>query len=195
MDLFDKALCYATEKHSGQVRKGSNTPYIVHPVEVAGIIATMSDDKELLAAALLHDTVEDTDATIEEIRELFGKRVSLLVLTKTENKREGQSPEETWVIRKEESLIMLENTKDIGVKMLWMGDKLSNMRSIANDYRKEGSAIWNHFHQRDPKMQAWYYLSIAKYLSVLHDYPAYQEYVSLVKSVFKDYLENSDYEI
>ena len=195
MDLFDKALCYATEKHSGQVRKCSNIPYIVHPVEVASIIATMSDDKELLAAALLHDTVEDTDATIEEIRELFGKRVSLLVLTETEDKREGQSPEETWVIRKEESLIMLENTKDLNVKMLWLGDKLSNMRSIANDYRQEGSAMWDHFHQKDPAMQAWYYASITKYLSVLHNYPVYQEYVSLVKFVFKDYLGNFDYEI
>lgn len=195
MDIFDKALCYATEKHSGQVRKFSHIPYIVHPVEVAGIIATMSDDKELLAAALLHDTVEDTDATIEEIRELFGEKVSSLVLTETEDKREGQSPEETWVLRKEESLLLLDNTNDLNVKMLWLGDKLSNMRSFANIFKQEGNAIWNRFHQKDPKMQAWYYSSIAKYLSVLHNYPVYQEYVDLVKYVFKDYLGNFDHEI
>ena len=160
----------------------------MHPVEVANIVSTMSEDRELMAAAILHDTVEDTDATIEEIRDLFGTRISLLVMTDTEEKREDLPPEETWKLRKEESLNMLEHTKDMDVKMLWMGDKLSNMRSFARAYMKDGDKMWNNFHQKDPKVQAWYYASIAKYLSVLKDYPVYKEYVALVKYVFKDYL-------
>lgn len=188
MDLFDRALCYATEKHSGQVRKSSNVPYIMHPVEVANIVGTMSEDRELMSAAILHDTVEDTDATIEEIRELFGKRVSLLVMTDTEEKREDQPPEETWMLRKSESLNMLAHTKDMDVKMLWMGDKLSNMRSIAREYMQVGDKLWERFHQSDPKIQAWYYASIATYLKDLEHYPVYKEYLALVKYVFKDYL-------
>lgn len=195
MDLFDKALCFATQKHSGQIRKMANTPYILHPVEVASIVGTMTDDKEILAAAVLHDTVEDTDTTLEEIRENFGRRVSLLVMTETENKREGSPEAETWEIRKEETLIILEHTKDIGVKMMWLGDKLSNMRSFAREYRQRGDALWQNLNQKDPARQAWYYTKIANCLSELREYDAYREYVSLLKYVFKNYVGGSDDEI
>lgn len=195
MDLFDKALCFATQKHSGQIRKMANTPYILHPVEVASIVGTMTDDKEILAAAILHDTVEDTDTTLEEIRENFGRRVSLLVMTETENKREGSPEAETWEIRKEETLIILEHTKDIGVKMMWLGDKLSNMRSFAREYRQRGDALWQNLNQKDPARQAWYYTKIANCLSELREYDAYREYVSLLKYVFKNYVGGSDDEI
>lgn len=189
MDIFEQALCFATEKHSGQIRKMANTPYILHPIEVASIVGTMTDDKELLAAAVLHDTVEDTDTTLEEIKEKFGRRVSLLVMTETENKREDKPEVETWEIRKEETLIILEHTKDIAVKMMWLGDKLSNIRSFAREYRKRGDELWQDLNQKDPKRQAWYYLKIAKCLSELSEYDAYKEYVALVNYVFKDHIE------
>lgn len=195
MDIFDKALYFATEKHSGQLRKIANTPYILHPIEVASIVGTMTDDREILAAAVLHDTIEDTDTTLEEIRENFGRRVSLLVMTETENKREDRPEAETWEIRKEETLIILEHTKDIGVKMMWLGDKLSNIRSFAREYRKRGDELWNDLNQKDPKRQAWYYLKIAKCLSELSEYDAYKEYVSLVNYVFKDHIGGIEYEI
>lgn len=195
MDLFERALCFATEKHSGQIRKLANTPYILHPVEVASIVGTMTDDREILAAAVLHDTVEDTDTTLEEIEENFGRRVALLVMTETENKREDRPEAETWEIRKEETLIILEHTKDIGVKMMWLGDKLSNIRSFAREYRKRGDALWQNLNQKDPARQAWYYKKIAGCLSELSEYDAYREYVSLVKYVFKDYVGGNEYEI
>lgn len=188
MDIFEKALCFAVEKHSGQIRKMANTPYILHPVEVAAIVGTMTDDREVLAAAVLHDTVEDTDTTLEEIRENFGKRISLLVMTETEDKREDRPEAETWEIRKEESLIILEHTKDIAVKMMWLGDKLSNMRSFSREYRKRGDELWQDLNQKDPVRQAWYYSKIAACLSDLKEYDAYKEYVSLVNYVFKDHL-------
>lgn len=195
MDIFDKALNFATEKHSGQLRKIANTPYILHPIEVASIVGTMTDDREILAAAVLHDTIEDTDTTLEEIRENFGRRVSLLVMTETENKREDRPEAETWEIRKEETLIILEHTKDIGVKMMWLGDKLSNIRSFAREYRKRGDELWLDLNQKDPKRQAWYYMKIAKCLSELSEYDAYKEYVSLVNYVFKDHIGGIEYEI
>lgn len=189
MDIFEKAVCFATEKHSGQVRKLSNAPYILHPLEVAAIVGTMTDDKEILAAAVLHDTVEDTDTTLEEIRENFGKRVSLLVMTETEEKREDRPAAETWELRKEETLIILQNTKEIGVKMMWMGDKLSNIRSFRREYEKHGDKIWLQLNQKDPAKQGWYYSTIAKYLIDLKGYAAYREYVEHVNFLFKDYPE------
>lgn len=187
MDVFDQALIFATERHSGQTRKRNDLPYILHPIEVAEIVGTMTEDREVLAAAVLHDTVEDTDTTIEEIRERFGKRVALLVMTETEDKRPDLPPEATWELRKEETLNILENTKDIGVKMMWLGDKLANMRSFARQYRTEGHALWQHFHQKDPARQAWYYHKILRCLRALSEYDAYLEFKALVDTVFADY--------
>lgn len=188
MDLLERAIVFATEKHCGQVRKMAKTPYILHPLEVATVISTMTSDKELLAAGVLHDTVEDTDTTIEEIRDVFGKNVSLLVMTETEDKREDRPPADTWELRKEETLLILKNTTDIRVKMLWLGDKLSNMRSFAREYRKKGDDVWSSLNQKDPAKQAWYYKSIAEGLKELSHYDAYREYMALVNEVFKDYL-------
>ena len=184
MDLFEQALCYAIEKHSGQRRKLSNIPYILHPMEVAAIVGTMTDDSATLAAAVLHDTVEDTDATLEELEEKFGRRVALIVMTETEEKRENLPPSETWKLRKLETLAMLENTKDPSVKMLWLGDKLSNIRSFYRQIQKDGDAVWQKLNQKDPAQQEWYYRSIAACLSDLKEYDAYGEYISLVDKVF-----------
>lgn len=186
MNVLDKALCFAIEKHSGQTRKTQATPYILHPLEVTAIVGTMTNDPETLAAAVLHDTVEDAGVTLEELAEKFGKRVALLVMTETENKREELPPAQTWQLRKEETLIMLEHTRDLSVKMMWLGDKLSNMRSFYRLYRKQGDALWQSFNQKDPAMQAWYYRTIAKCLRELREYDAYQEYVKLVNIVFKN---------
>lgn len=185
MDLFDEALCFAIEKHSGQVRKMSDSPYILHPLEAAAIVGTMTSDKETLAAAVLHDTVEDAGVSLEEIAEKFGKRVSLLVMTETENKREELPPDQTWMLRKKETLIMLSHTKDMSVKMMWLGDKLSNIRSFYRLYLRQGNEMWKNFNQKDPSMQAWYYMTIADCLKELAGYDAYREYVSLVNKIFE----------
>lgn len=188
MDIFDQAVCFAVERHSGQTRKLSSAPYVLHPLEVAAIVGTMTDDKETLAACVLHDTVEDTDTTLEEITERFGKRVALLVMTETEDKRLDKPAAETWELRKEETLLILQNTKEIAVKMLWLGDKLSNMRSYARQYRLQGNDLWNTFHQKDPRRQLWYYNRITECLSELKDYPVYQEFIELKNYVFQDFI-------
>ena len=69
MDIFDKAIVFATEAHSGSFRKGTKAPYIAHPMEAAAIVATMTNNKNVLTAAVLHDVVEDTDCTIDNIKE------------------------------------------------------------------------------------------------------------------------------
>ena len=185
MDVFEEAIVFATQKHSGQVRK-DNSPYILHPLEVASIVGTVTTDRETLAACVLHDTVEDTDTTLEELREKFGKRVALLVMTETEEKRPDRPPAETWKLRKEETLAILENTRDPAVRMMWLGDKLSNVRSFSRMYRKEGDDLWKHFNQKDPAKQAWYYHRILEYLNDLRDSFAYQELAARVKILFQN---------
>ncbi len=184
MELFDEALRYAGKCHAGMVRKGSGTPYMLHPMEVAEILATMTDDCEVLAAGLLHDTLEDTDATEADLRERFGDRVTDLVLTETENKHPELPPETSWQQRKEESLAVLRDTDDPAVRMLWLADKLANMRSFHRQYRDRGEEMWFAYHQHDPQKHAWYYRSIAEYTSSLAEFDAYKEYVSHLEQIF-----------
>ncbi|MBQ1240722.1 MAG: bifunctional (p)ppGpp synthetase/guanosine-3',5'-bis(diphosphate) 3'-pyrophosphohydrolase, partial [Lachnospiraceae bacterium] len=179
-----EAIIFAVKAHDGMRRKKSDAPYILHPMEAAVIVGTMSDDQELIAAAALHDVVEDTDITIEEIEEKFGKRIKELVASETEDKRADLPPAETWRIRKEESLEDLKNTDDIGVLMVWIGDKLANMRSIYREWKVEGDAMWQKFNQKNVSEQAWYYRSIAKLTERLSDTSAWIEYNALTELVF-----------
>lgn len=184
MDLFEKALAFAMKAHEGQIRKRDNLPFILHPCEAAAIAATLTTDREILAAVLLHDVVEDTDTTIEEIREAMGERVAELVAGETENPHEELSREESWKIRKQESLDHLKNTDDTGVKIMWLSDKTSNMRSFCRQYFLEGDTMWEHYNQKDISQQAWYYQTIAELLKEFEGTLAYMEYTELISIVF-----------
>ena len=184
MELVSEAIEFAVKAHDGMRRKKSEAPYILHPMEAAVIVGTMTDDQNLIAAAALHDVVEDANITIDEIEEKFGKRVRELVESETEDKRADLPPESTWRIRKEESLAVLKNTEDIGVLMVWLGDKLANMRAIYRDFKAEGVSMWQRFNQKDPDEQAWYYRSIVKLTNALSDTSAWLEYKALTELVF-----------
>ena len=183
MNLIEKAIIFATQAHSGQVRKNGTTPYILHPIEAASIAAAITDDPEILAAVILHDTVEDTDVTAEDIRREFGSRVADIVAGDTEEAEDDLPREETWMERKKNSLAVLSQSS-LEIKIMWLSDKLSNMRSFCRMYRLEGDAMWRHFHQQDKKIQEWYYRAIADQLSELKDTAAYQEYLDGVNTVF-----------
>ena len=184
MELVSEAIAFVVKAHDGMRRKKSDAPYILHPMEAAVIVGTMTSDQNVIAAAALHDVVEDAGITIEEIEEKFGKRVKELVASETEDKRANLPPAETWRIRKEESLTDLKNTDDIGVLMVWLGDKLANMRSIYRDFKVEGNDMWQKFNQKDANEQAWYYRSIAELTERLSDTSAWIEYKTLTELVF-----------
>ena len=184
MELVSEAIAFAVKAHDGMRRKKSESPYILHPMEAAVIVGTMTDDQNVIAAAALHDVVEDAGITLQEIKERFGKRVWELVASETEDKRADRPPEETWHIRKEESLSVLKNTDDIAVLMVWLGDKLANMRSIYRDFKVEGVQMWQRFNQKDEKAQAWYYRSIVDLTERLSDTSAWLEYKTLTELVF-----------
>ena len=118
------------------------------------------------------------------IREQFGPRVYALVMSETEDKLPGLSPSGSWLTRKQDSLLVLENTPFPEVKILWLADKLSNIRSFVREHERRGDAMYELLNQKDPAMHAWYYRSVAKAMPELSDTDAYREYTSLVEKLF-----------
>ncbi len=185
MNKIEEAIIYATVMHQGKVRKLGNTPYILHPLEVAQILSTLTNDEDTIAAGILHDIVEDTDGTLEEIEKRFGERVAFLVSSESENKFPDESPGVTWKRRKEDSLNALKSTQDQGVKMLWLADKLANIRSLAGNYSEHGEKVWESFHQHDPEMHRWYYSTIAEQLELsLNKTGAFKELIKHINFIW-----------
>lgn len=185
--LFERAIAFAANAHHGTCRKGTDIPYILHPMEAAAIVGSMSSDPCLLAAAVLHDVVEDTDVTIETIRREFGDRVAGLVADESETKRYDDCTPISWTQRKQDTLDRL-SAASAEAKTVALGDKLANIRAIKRDYSVLGDKFWERFNVKDPAMHAWYYSSLADVLSGLRDFPAWQEYDRLVKEVFGEYI-------
>lgn len=180
---FERALEFAMKAHRGQVRKGSTVPYIVHPIETALIVMTLSDDQDVIIAALFHDIIEDTKYGAKEIEMAFGTRVAELVQAESENKRRGQDASATWKIRKQEFIDSLPD-KPKEEKIIALADKLSNMRATYQGFRKNGEKFWERFHEKRKEMHAWYYRSIAEGLKEFEHTDAWKELDGLIRKVF-----------
>ena len=144
-----EAMMMAVKAHKGQVRKGTDVPYIVHPMEVLQILTAMRGDTELLVAGVLHDVVEDTTVTAEDIQERFGNEVAELVCHHTEDKRQS------WEERKQATINEIRKGNQ-RVRYLIFADMLSNLRSQWADYQEVGEALWKRFNAPKEK-QSWYY--------------------------------------
>ncbi len=182
-ELLDRAIIFAVRAHAGTERRGKGFPYIVHPMEAVEIVATMTSDQELLAAAALHDTVEDTDVTLEQIRAEFGERIASLVDAESDIKVGGMGEEASWRIRKQAAIDRL-SVAPHDAKMVALGDKLSNMRAIARDYATQGDTLWSLFRIRERQVHEWHYRGLAEALRELQDTFAYKEFQQLINQVF-----------
>ena len=182
-DIFEEAVIFALKAHKGMKRKYKDLPFIIHPFESVSIVSTMTTDLEVLAATVLHDTVEDANVTLEDIEKKFGKKVAKLVSYSSEDKRKELPANATWVIRKKETLNLLSEITDIEVKKICLADKISNLRSCL-EMKTLGNDMWKVFNQHDPKMHKWYHEGVADALKELQDTEAYQEYISLIKKIF-----------
>lgn len=182
-ELLDRAIIFAVKAHAGTERRGKGFPYIVHPMEAMEIVATMTPDLELLAAAALHDTVEDTDVTVEQICQEFGERVASLVAAESDVVMEGISDEDSWHARKQAAIDRLAKAPH-DAKIVALGDKLSNMRAIARDYAVQGDKLWSLFHTKDPNEHEWHYRGLANSLRELSDTFAFKEFETLINQVF-----------
>lgn len=184
-ERIEQAVRFAMQAHEGQFRKVGQIPYIWHPLEVAEIIMTMTHDEDVIIAGLLHDTVEDTEVTIEDIENEFGPRVRELVSSETEDKHPEMPASDSWLQRKRESVMELLDAP-LESKIIWLADKVSNMRSFHQMYIEQGIKMWDNFNQKDPRVQKWYYSRIASLVTDLKDKAPYAEFVWRVNEVFKD---------
>lgn len=178
-DLFDRAAKFAIDAHRGGERKGKGYPYILHPMEAAIIVSALTTDSEMLAAAMLHDTIEDTNVTIEQIRSEFGDRVAELVHLET-----SPLPHDApWRDRKQAQADLIA-AAPLDSKIVALGDKLSNLRAIVADYRQIGDVLWQRFKAPDGKEDIlWYYTILANALNPLADTPPYEEYLKLLEEI------------
>ena len=188
--MLEKAISFAMEAHRGEVRKGTERPYILHPIEVLQILSSMKADTGLMAAGVLHDTIEDTSVTLKDIVDNFGADVAALVNGHTEDKRQS------WFVRKLANICELEDA-DVRLKMLIMADAVSNLRSLYADYREAGEELWLRFNA--PKeLQAWKYSKVQDALSEMQNYEetrdVYWEMVDLYKDIFVTFYLDEDEE-
>ena len=182
MTLLTRAVIFAANAHDGATRKGGKMPYIVHPMEAAAIAAALTADEEVIAAAALHDVAEDCGVTEQELTLRFGARVARLVLE--ESQTQFSDPRQTWRIRKQQTIDQLARGGR-EAKILALSDKLSNMRAICRDYRRDGEALFSRFNQPDKHLHAWYYKSCAALIEPeLGDTDEWRELVCLIDEVF-----------
>lgn len=179
--MIDEAIEFAARAHEGQYRKGTKRPYIVHPIEVADIVSVMTKDKEVICAAVLHDTIEDCKQVTEgTLIEKFGERVASLVVQESEDKSC------TWQERKAATIQHLKDAP-LEVKMIGLADKLSNMRDIDRDYPVFGDDLWNRFRMKSKDAMGWYYKEIRDVLrETFEGQPVFMEYCALVEKNFGD---------
>ncbi len=136
INLLLQAASFSAKKHRFQTRKGAEAePYINHPLEVANILAAIGgvDDAEILAAAILHDTIEDTETTADEITGLFGERVCAIVLEVTDDKS---------LPKQERKRLQIEHAPHLsgGAKLVKLADKISNITDVIENPPKDWSA-------------------------------------------------------
>ena len=175
MNKIESAIDFALNAHAGVCRTSTSIPYILHPLEAAAIASSLTSDEEVIAAAVLHDVLEDTEHGEDEIRTRFGERVLRLVKSDTENKRRDRPAAETWKIRKQETIDYLMSAPDDEMIVIF-SDKLANLRAIWTDYLTIWEELWQRFKEPDPREQLWYYTEIFGACARLSRRPAYWEF-------------------
>ena len=161
-ERFGNAVRWAIELHGDQLRKGTAVPYVSHLLAVAALVLEGGGSEDEAIAAVLHDTLEDTDATARDIEDRFGSEVAQIVLACTDT---TESPKPPWRPRKEAYVRHLaEPTTTNGALRVAAADKLHNARSILADLRREGDHLWTRFNA-GPDDQLWYYRSLVDILS------------------------------
>jgi (p)ppGpp synthase/HD superfamily hydrolase len=156
---YEAALSLAASAHRRQLRKGTDVPYIIHPVHVSVILIRHGFDEEVAIAGLLHDVVEDQDVPLQQIEAQFGPAVAEMVAALTERKRVGGT-ERPWEVRKREALEQIRHASR-GAVAIKAADALHATRTLAADLRRKGATVWAPFH-RGPDQSSWYYHQIAE---------------------------------
>ena len=157
-----QAIKFVAEAHKGQYRKGTNVPYISHLVNVMKILCEIGCSEEVIVAGILHDVLEDTDISIEQVEKEFGQGVAELVRGASEPAaiRNGIDEKLSWRARKEHTLHFLAHEASCNQLLVTCADKLDNSINIKHDYETIGDEFWERFNAEKSE-QKWYYSSIA----------------------------------
>jgi (p)ppGpp synthase/HD superfamily hydrolase len=180
-NLIDRAMEVAVKAHQKQKRKGTATAYIVHPFAVAILLAKAGCPDEVVAAGILHDTIEDARIKLRRIREEFGEKVALIVEKCTEpDKRRS------WLKRKQHTLDSVK-AAGLDVKFVVCADKLHNIRTLSRDCGRMGERVWKRF-RRGRDDQKWFYTALVAALRSRENNASYEklykEFKKKVKEVF-----------
>ncbi len=173
MTLTEKADQLAARAHEGQTRKGSNEPYITHPRAVAAILKAQGFGESVIAAALVHDVVEDTKTTLEDVRRELGEEVARLVELVTHD--DTLSWEE-----KKQKYIDTVRTASAEVKAIAVADKIHNTQSFIAGYGIQGEKMWEYF-SRSREKKLWFEEVMLTVLRETWEHPLVDEYAALVE--------------
>jgi (p)ppGpp synthase/HD superfamily hydrolase len=161
-EALEAALRWAAVCHQGQERRGSGVPYVQHVVAVAMILDRLGYGQEVVIAGLLHDVVEDTEATLDEVSSRFGPVVAAIVAHATEVKLDDRGVKRPWIDRKRDHLAAMASAP-AEARAVLLADKLHNLVSIARDLR-DGRPIWGRFNA--PRSDVlWYHQTAINLLS------------------------------
>lgn len=184
VSLIDRSIGFAVKAHSGQKRKIGPLPYIVHPFGVAMILARMDCNETIIAAALLHDVVEDTKTSLDDVRKSFGDDVAEIVAGCTELPKKDYS----WEERKREMIKRLRDAS-LPVKLVAAADKYHNLSHTLHNHRKKKRGFWEFF-GRGKGQQAWYYRTVTESLMANvpdpNQYPIFGMLRLVVDQTFED---------
>ena len=169
--MIEDAIYFAAAAHAGQKRKGTDIPYILHPLEAAAIATRFDYNETLICAAILHDVVEDTRIPLKVVEKRFGTQVANLVAAVSEDKTK------TWKERKQATIDHMAETTEEKIKIVTLCDKLANIRAIRHDQTTLGEEVWKRFNSSKEDI-GWYYKGLVESLI------SYQEFSRLVEEVF-----------
>ena len=158
---FSEALAFAADLHAGDVRKGTDIPYVSHLLAVSALVMELGGDEDQAIAALLHDAAEDHggEEVLVTIGDRFGPRVRDMVAACSDSLEPEGVAKADWRTRKERYLSALE-TKDQDTLLVSIADKIHNARAIAVDSQHLGEQFWARFAPRTREDQLWYYRSL-----------------------------------
>jgi (p)ppGpp synthase/HD superfamily hydrolase len=183
LSQVDRAIGFAAKAHEGQKRKIGPLPYIVHPFGVAMILARLGCDEPIVIAGLLHDVVEDTNKSLDDIREEFGEEVAVIVQGCTELPKRKYE----WEERKRDMIAKLRDAS-LGIKLVAAADKYHNLSHTLYNRRNKRIDLWKHF-GRGKNNQAWYYRTVTESLVANvrepEQYPIFEMLRTVVEETFK----------
>jgi (p)ppGpp synthase/HD superfamily hydrolase len=173
ISVVERAAKIALLAHNGQTRKGDGSPYIIHPLMVAMKLNQYGFDDKIVAAALVHDVLEDTDFSEKDLRLELGDEIVEIVKAVTND------DSLSWEEKKKKYIETVRNG-GVEAKAVALADKIHNLESLLAAYEEQGSKLWEKFN-RGKEQKIWFETEVLKMLQETWDHPMIKEYEELIE--------------